>query len=106
MISQTTLALVIFWDLVDIPCRHVVAAINYKVEHPSDFVHAYYKREAYEACYGSQISPINGQQLWPKTDAPQILPSIFKTPPGRTRKLRRRDDEDVNHSRLGRSILE
>ena len=95
-----------FWDLVGIPCRHVVAAINYRVEQPSDFVHAYYKREAYQACYGSQISPINGQQLWPKTDAPQILPSIFKTPPGRPRKLRRREpDEDVSHSRLGKKHL-
>jgi len=23
-----------FWDLVGIPCRHVVAAINYKIENP------------------------------------------------------------------------
>jgi len=54
----------------------------------------------------SQISPINGQQLWPKTDAPQILPPIFKTPPRRPRKLRRREpDEDVSHSRLGKKHL-
>jgi len=95
-----------FWDLVGIPCRHVVAAINYRVEQPSDYVHAYYKREAYEACYGSPISPINGQQLWPKSNGPQILPPIFKTPPGRPRKLRRREpDEDVSHSRLGKKHL-
>jgi len=52
-----------FWDLVGIPCRHVVAAINYKVENPEDYVHAYYKRDAYQASYGPQITPINGQQL-------------------------------------------
>jgi len=50
-----------FWDLVGIPCRHVVAAINYKVENPEAYVHAYYKRNAYQACYGPQITPINGQ---------------------------------------------
>jgi len=37
-----------------------VAAINYRVEQPSDFGHAYYKREAFQACHRSQISPING----------------------------------------------
>jgi len=59
-----------------------------------------------KACYGSQFSPINGQQLWPKSNAPQILPPIFKTPPGRPRKLRRRElDEDVNYSRLGKKHL-
>ncbi|XP_027903766.1 uncharacterized protein LOC114163669 [Vigna unguiculata] len=42
---------------------HVVAAINYKVENPEDYVHAYYKRDAYQASYGPQITPINGQQL-------------------------------------------
>jgi len=95
-----------FWNLVGIPCRHVVVDINYRVEQPFDYVHAYYKIGAYQACYGSQISPINGQQLWPKTNAPQILPLIYKTPLGRSRKLRRREpDEDVSHSILGKKNL-
>jgi len=38
-----------FWDLVAIPCRHVVVAINYRIEQPYDFVHAYYKRETYKS---------------------------------------------------------
>ena len=54
-----------FWDPVGIPCRHVVATINYKVENPEAYVHAYYKRAAYEACYSPKITPINGQ-LWLK----------------------------------------
>ena len=50
-----------FWDLVGIPCRHVVATINYKIENPEAYVHAYYTRDAYQACYGPKITPINGE---------------------------------------------
>ncbi|XP_052734133.1 uncharacterized protein LOC108339256 [Vigna angularis] len=39
-----------------IPCRHAMAAINYKLENPEDYVHPYYKREAYETCYGPEIN--------------------------------------------------
>ena len=89
--------------MLGIPCRHAVAAINYKVETPEDYVHAYYNRDAYQASYGPQITPINGQQLWPKTNQPELLPPIYKTPPGRPKKLRRREaDEHVNHSKLSK----
>ncbi|XP_017423485.1 uncharacterized protein LOC108332682 [Vigna angularis] len=71
-----------FWDLIGIPCRHVVAAIHYKLENPEDYVHHYYKKHAYETCYGPQIIPINGQQLWPTSDSTTLLPPIYKTPPG------------------------
>ena len=92
-----------FWDLVGIPCRHAIAAINYKLEQPEDYVHRFYKREAYEACYGPHISPINGQQLWPKTNATPLLPPTYKAPPGRPKKLRRREaDENVSHSKAGK----
>jgi len=36
-----------FWELVGIPCRHAIVVI---------------KREAYKACYGPKISPINEQE--------------------------------------------
>ena len=92
-----------FWNLVGIPCRHAVAAINYKVENPEDYAHAYYKRYVYQACYGPQITPINGQKLWPKSNQPELLPPIYKTSPGRPKKLRRREvDEHVNHSKLSK----
>jgi len=44
-----------FWNLIKILCKHVIAAINY--------MHPFYKREAYQSYYRSQISPINGQHL-------------------------------------------
>lgn len=93
-----------FWDLVGIPCRHAVAAISYKGDSPDKYVHQYYKREAYELCYGHEISPINGQDMWPKTDNDQILPPSYKRGPGRPKKLRRREaDENPKPTKLRRS---
>ncbi|XP_027922943.1 uncharacterized protein LOC114180850 [Vigna unguiculata] len=80
--------------------RHAVAAIHYKIENPEDYVHPYYKKNAYLACYGPEITPINGQQMWPKSDFQELLPPIYKTPPGRPKKLRRREaDEHSNTQR-------
>ena len=93
-----------FWELVGISCRHAVAAICYVGDDPESYVHQYYKREAYERCYGYTISPINGQDKWPKTDYTEILPPLFKQGPGRPKKLRRREqDEEPNPTKLRRS---
>ncbi|XP_017416399.2 uncharacterized protein LOC108327178 [Vigna angularis] len=57
-------------------------------------------------CYAPIISPINGQQLWPTSDSPQLLPPIYKTPPGRPKKLRRREaDEYVSHGKLSKTNI-
>ncbi|XP_047173251.1 uncharacterized protein LOC124841106 [Vigna umbellata] len=95
-----------FWDLVGIPCRHVVAAINYKVENLEDYVHPYYKKKAYETCYGPKIVPINGQQLWSTSESGALLPPVYKTPLGRPKRLRRREaDPYVSHTKLSKKNL-
>ncbi|WVY90142.1 hypothetical protein V8G54_035656 [Vigna mungo] len=92
------------WDLIGIPCRHAIAAISYKVQNPEDYVHVYYKKPAYVTCYAPEIVPINGQQMWPTSEnTPLLLPPIYKTPPGRPKKLRRREaDEPVSHTKLSK----
>ncbi|WVZ21257.1 hypothetical protein V8G54_008579 [Vigna mungo] len=92
------------WDLIGIPCRHAIAVINYKVQNPEDYVHVYYKKPAYVTCYAPEIVPINGQQMWPTYEnTPLLLPPIYKTPPGRPKKLRRREaDEPVRHTKLSK----
>ncbi|WVZ24109.1 hypothetical protein V8G54_002653 [Vigna mungo] len=92
------------WDLIGIPCRHAIAAITYKVQNPEDYVHLYYKKPAYVTCYAPEIIPINGQQMWPTSEnTPSLLPPIYKTPPGRPKKLRRREaDEPVSHTKLSK----
>ncbi|CAI8605785.1 unnamed protein product [Vicia faba] len=47
-----------FWDLVGIPCRHVVSALQYQNLDPEKYVDPCYMREAYRACYENNVSPI------------------------------------------------
>jgi len=93
-----------FWDLVGIPCRHVIAAIRLKEDDPENYVHRYYRIEKYRECYSQGITPINGQNMWPKTNYPDILPPAYKRGPGRPKKLRRREpDETTSTNRWSRT---
>lgn len=94
-----------FWELVGIPCRHAVAAINMKGDDPTTYVHDYYTKVYYQDCYDQVISPINGQNKWPKTNYPEILPPQFKRGPGRPKKLRRRepDEERMENGKWSRA---
>ncbi|KAI5401119.1 hypothetical protein KIW84_065818 [Lathyrus oleraceus] len=90
-----------FWELVRIPCRHAVVALGFRNQFPKDFVYDYYSKDTYEKCYGYNISPINGLDMWPEVDMEKMLPPSYKRGPGRPKKLRRREpDEDPNKSSL------
>jgi hypothetical protein len=95
-----------FWDLVGIPCRHAVSAICYGGKNPIDYVHEYYLREKYAACYGFAISAINGVDMWPEPadGVEEIQPPMYKRPPGRPKKLRIRqfDENGVRKPRRGK----
>lgn len=96
-----------FWQLVGIPCRHVVAALGLSTQNPIDFVDPYYSKERYAACYGFGISPINGVDMWPTPDngdEETLLPPMYKKGPGRPKKLRIRefDENGVRKPRKGK----
>ncbi|CAL8133575.1 unnamed protein product [Prunus armeniaca] len=78
------------WDLSGIPCAHGIATIHYKggtlVE---DYVHSYYSKDSYMTLYNNLIMPINGSQLWEKTNQTAIKPLAYTRQPGRLRKLGR-----------------
>lgn len=69
-----------YWDLVDIPCRHGVAAIHRKVYNLMKYVHKCYRKSTYEKCYNKVITPLNGQNKWPKTSDHVILSPCLKGP--------------------------
>jgi hypothetical protein len=79
-----------------------VSAINFHREDPESYVHEYYKRDAYVRTYSPEISPINGQDKWPKTQYDEVLPPTYKRGPGKPKKLRRREPDEDN-TRLRRS---
>lgn len=88
-----------FWDLVGIPCRHVVSLIHKKVDDLTKYVHKCYHRNTHLKCYNEVVTPINGQNKWPKTTDPEILPPIFKRGPGRPKKYCIRELDEVSQTR-------
>ena len=55
---------------------------------------------------GHKFHPLMANSYGLKQNAPQILLPMYKTPPSRPLKLRRREpNEDVSHSRLGKKNL-
>jgi hypothetical protein len=90
-----------FWELVGIPCRHAIAALSYRMQNPSDFVDQCYSREKYLECYSFGVSPINGMEMWPQVDIEEPLPPHYKRGPGRPKKLRIREVDELG-SRMRR----
>ena len=85
--------------LVGMPCKHAVAAIQFKNFKVVDYVNKYYSREIYGVCYGHKVVSINGMDIWPD----DIQPLKYKKGLSRPKKLRRREpDEDPNRTRLTR----
>ncbi|XP_058749639.1 uncharacterized protein LOC131622610 [Vicia villosa] len=91
------------WELVGIPCRHSVAAIYRKGDDPRNYVSEYYHKSTYERCYSEVITTLNGQNKWPKTSDPVILPPMYKRGPGRPKKLRRREPDEANQHKWQRT---
>ncbi|RYR54169.1 hypothetical protein Ahy_A06g029424 isoform A [Arachis hypogaea] len=71
-----------FWGLCGMPCPHACCAIFEKGDNPKDYCSNYYSKAAYLATYGQSISPINGENIWPKIQCDTIIPSIFRVKPG------------------------
>ncbi|XP_058781151.1 uncharacterized protein LOC131655272 [Vicia villosa] len=92
-----------FWEIVGIPCRHAVAAIYRKVDDPVSYVNKCYHKSTYEACYNEVITPLNGQNKWPKTTQPDMFPPLYKRGAGRPKKLRRREADEVNQNKWQRT---
>ncbi|XP_058742157.1 uncharacterized protein LOC131614611 [Vicia villosa] len=78
----------IWWEFL---CRHVVVALSYRKQSHDDFVDECYTREKYAICYGFSVSPINGQDMWPKVEMNELPPLAYKQGPGRPRKVRIRE---------------
>ncbi|KAI5386016.1 hypothetical protein KIW84_072549 [Lathyrus oleraceus] len=72
-------------------------ALSFRNQSRKDFINDHCSKDTYEKCYGYNVSPINGQDMWPEVDMEEMLPPPYKRGPGRPKKLRRREpDEDPN----------
>ncbi|XP_055959846.1 uncharacterized protein LOC130014885 [Mercurialis annua] len=84
------------WQLTGIPCHHAIAAFNENKDIPQNYLHDCYKVSTYLRTYNHLLSPINGMELWPKSDHPPIIPPKavnFRT--GKKQLLQRKEDDEL-----------
>ncbi|XP_015965270.3 uncharacterized protein LOC107489002 [Arachis duranensis] len=93
------------WQLSGIPCTHAISCINYKGLDIDGFVDDCYKKPAYVKCYDSVINPLNGPDLWEKTNFDDVMPPPYRKPSHRPVKKRKRGPDeppDSSQSHLSR----
>ncbi|XP_028072842.1 uncharacterized protein LOC114275053 [Camellia sinensis] len=91
------------WDLLGIPCAHVVAATNFLGQEPEKRVHQYYKVETYLKIYDNMLTPINGREMWPRTEYAKLLPPDVKKRAKRPKQNKRKETEaPIQGTKLGR----
>ncbi|XP_021822612.1 uncharacterized protein LOC110764020 [Prunus avium] len=83
------------WDLSGIPCPHALVAIAKSEHKPLDFVHALYKRPAYDRAYEGYISPMPSQAYWRKTGHVPIRPPLYHIQPGRPKLSRNKELDEI-----------
>ncbi|KAI3512140.1 hypothetical protein L1887_19360 [Cichorium endivia] len=90
------------WEVSGIPCKHAVAALRDQVgncellRQPEDLVHPCYRMETWKQMYTCTVEPINGPEIWPKSECPtSILPPNNHVQVGSIKIKRRRGIDEV-----------
>ncbi|XP_058765013.1 uncharacterized protein LOC131638472 [Vicia villosa] len=86
------------WELTGLPCVHALASIksrNFKVE---EYIPAYYRKSMYMKVYSSIIYPLNGSNLWVRTEYPDVLPPKYRRMLGRPKKRRNLEQGEIDGS--------
>lgn len=66
------------WQVSGIPCKHAIVAIWNKVDHPEQYVNAYFCKQTYMKAYEFLLEPLNGPQEWPTSDSIVVAPKVKK----------------------------
>ncbi|XP_058758429.1 uncharacterized protein LOC131631679 [Vicia villosa] len=86
------------WELTGLPCVHALSCMksrNFKFE---DYIPEYYKKSRYIAVYKPVIYPVNGSNLWEKTQYPDVHPPKYRKMPGRPKKKRNLEQGEIDGS--------
>ncbi|XP_058733729.1 uncharacterized protein LOC131605384 [Vicia villosa] len=84
------------WELSGLPCVHALSCMksgNFRFE---DFIPEYYRKSRYIAVYKPVIYPVNGSNLWARTQYPDVHPPKFRKMPGRPKKKRNLEQGELN----------
>ncbi|XP_016185194.2 uncharacterized protein LOC107626811 [Arachis ipaensis] len=84
-------------------CTHAMTCIRKMCFNVDSYVADYYKKAAYISCYQHVIYPLNGPNLWDRTQFEDVLPPTYRKPIGRPKKKRARGvDEQATRTGLSR----
>ncbi|KAK1370581.1 hypothetical protein POM88_036673 [Heracleum sosnowskyi] len=77
------------------PCIHGCQAILSINAAPESFVDEYFKKTTYLKSYSYLMSPMKGSKEWPLAKQVKLLPPKARRMPGRPKKHRRREADEV-----------
>ncbi|XP_058755786.1 uncharacterized protein LOC131629000 [Vicia villosa] len=84
------------WELTGLPCVHSLSAIKSRNQKIDDYVPEYYRKSRYMQVYQPVIFPVNGSNLWERTEYPDVLPPKFRKMPGRPKKRRNLEQGELD----------
>ncbi|KAK8540850.1 hypothetical protein V6N13_038593 [Hibiscus sabdariffa] len=91
------------WDLIGIPCPHVVCVILYRQERPEEYVIDSYKTSTYCSFYNSALPSIPSEKFWNDTRMGPIDPPLKRKLPGRPKHKRKKEEgEQANGKKLSK----
>ncbi|KAG5565384.1 hypothetical protein RHGRI_001324 [Rhododendron griersonianum] len=82
------------WDLTSIPCAHALVVLRDSKKKAEGLVHYYYQKQAYINTYKHVIYPMNGMDMWEKTNKPPIEPPHYTRNSRRPKKCRMREPDE------------
>ena len=83
------------WMLTRVPCCHAFSVMKFVNVDPVNFISFWYKKETYVEVYHSVIYPLNGVQVWERTEMPDVVPPPTKNMSGRPKKKIRLESWEV-----------
>ncbi|XP_063946796.1 uncharacterized protein LOC135151676 [Daucus carota subsp. sativus] len=83
------------WQLTGIPCIHGCQAILSINAAPESFIDECFKKATYLKSYTNLLCPMKGSKEWPVANQVKLLPPKDRRMPGRPKKHRRRETDEV-----------
>ncbi|XP_058726957.1 uncharacterized protein LOC131598362 [Vicia villosa] len=84
------------WELSGLPCVHALSCMKSRNFRFEDFIPEYYRKSRYIAVYKPVIYPVNGSNLWARTQYPDVHPPKFRKMPGRPKKKRNLEQGELD----------
>ncbi|KAK8707860.1 hypothetical protein V6N13_058912 [Hibiscus sabdariffa] len=89
------------WDIIGIPCIHVVSVMILRNERHESYVHACYKTTTQHQIYNHFIKPVRGPNQWlHDTTCESVIEPKLRRPPGRPKKQRVKEADEKKISLL------